>query len=49
MLRIGDDAEVRIGAVVIQDVPDGGDVSGNFARGHAGNMKRYLKESRDEA
>ena len=47
MLRIGDGAEVRIGAVVIQDVPDGGDVSGNFARGHAGNMKRYLKELRD--
>jgi UDP-3-O-[3-hydroxymyristoyl] glucosamine N-acyltransferase len=47
MVRIGDDAEVRIGAVVIQDVPDGGDVSGNFARGHAGNMKRYLKDLRD--
>ena len=47
MLRIGDDAEVRLGAVVIQDVPDGGDVSGNFARGHAGNMKRYLKDLRD--
>jgi UDP-3-O-[3-hydroxymyristoyl] glucosamine N-acyltransferase len=47
MVRIGDGAEVRIGAVVIQDVPDGGDVSGNFARGHAGNMKRYLKELRD--
>jgi UDP-3-O-[3-hydroxymyristoyl] glucosamine N-acyltransferase len=47
MVRIGDDAEVRIGAVVIQDVPGGGDVSGNFARGHAGNMKRYLKDLRD--
>lgn len=47
MVRVGDDAEVRLGAVVIQDVPDGGDVSGNFARGHAGNMKRYLKELRD--
>jgi UDP-3-O-[3-hydroxymyristoyl] glucosamine N-acyltransferase len=47
MVRIGDDAEVRIGAVVIRDVPDGGDVSGNFARGHAGNMKRYLKDLRD--
>jgi UDP-3-O-[3-hydroxymyristoyl] glucosamine N-acyltransferase len=49
MVRVGDEAEVRIGAVVIQDVPNGGDVSGNFARSHAGNMKRYLKESRDEA
>lgn len=49
MVSIGDGAEVRIGAVVIRDVPAGGDVSGNFARGHAGNMKRYLKESRDEA
>ena len=43
MVRIGEGAEVRLGAVVIRDVPDGGDVSGNFARGHAGNMKRYLK------
>jgi UDP-3-O-[3-hydroxymyristoyl] glucosamine N-acyltransferase len=49
MVRIGDAAEVRIGATVIQDVPDGGDVSGNFARRHAVNMKRYLKELRDEA
>ena len=49
MVRVGDGADVRIGAVVIRDVPDGGDVSGNFARGHAGNMKRYLKELRDEA
>ena len=46
---IGDGAEVRLGSVVIQDVADGGDVSGNFARGHAGNMKRYLKELRDGA
>lgn len=49
MVRIGDDAEVRIGAVVIRDVRDRGDVSGNFARNHAGNIKRYLMDSRDEA
>lgn len=46
-VRIGDGADVRLGAVAIRDVPDGGDVSGNFARNHAGNMKRYLKDVRD--
>lgn len=46
MVRIGDGAEVRIGAVVVQDVPDGGDVSGNFARSHARNMKEYLTNAR---
>ena len=47
MVRVGDRADVRIGRWVIRDVPDGGDVSNNFARGHTGNMKRYLKELRD--
>jgi acyl-[acyl carrier protein]--UDP-N-acetylglucosamine O-acyltransferase len=49
MVRIGDDAQVRIGAVVIQDVPDGGEVSGNFALPHARNMKRHLRDSRHDA
>jgi len=48
MVVIGDGAEVRLGAVVIQDVPAGGDVSGNFALPHGRNMKRFLKDNRDE-
>lgn len=48
MVDIGDDAEIRIGAVVIRDVPAGGEVSGNFAREHSRNMRRYLQEVRDE-
>lgn len=49
MVRIGDDARVRLGAVVLRDVPDGGDVSGNFARSHTGNMKEYLSHVRNQA
>lgn len=49
MVGIGDDAEVRIGAVVIQDVPAKGEVSGNFAMAHAKNMKRFLKDARHGA
>jgi UDP-3-O-[3-hydroxymyristoyl] glucosamine N-acyltransferase len=48
MVDIGDDADIRIGAVVIRDVPAKGDVSGNFARDHVRNMRRYLQEVRDE-
>lgn len=46
MVDIGERAEVRLGAVVLQDVPPGGDVSGNFARSHAANMRRFLQEIR---
>lgn len=46
MVDIGERAEVRLGAVVLQDVPPGGDVSGNFARSHAANMRRFLEETR---
>lgn len=42
-VSIGDDAHVRLGAVVIRDVPAGADVSGNFADQHARNMRRFLK------
>lgn len=46
MVDIGERAEVRLGAVVLQDVPPGGDVSGNFARSHAANMRRFLEDIR---
>lgn len=49
MVRVGDDAHVRLGAVVLRDVPDGGDVSGNFALSHTRNMKEYLSNVRNQA
>lgn len=42
-LKIGDEASVRIGAVVVQHVAPHGDVSGNFAIGHEDNIRRSLK------
>jgi UDP-3-O-[3-hydroxymyristoyl] glucosamine N-acyltransferase len=42
-ISIGDDARIRLGAVVIRDVPAGGDVSGNFADSHARQMRDLLK------
>jgi UDP-3-O-[3-hydroxymyristoyl] glucosamine N-acyltransferase len=46
MVDIGERAQVRLGAVVLQDVAAGGDVSGNFARSHAANMRRFLENIR---
>lgn len=43
MVQIGDDATVRLGAVVIRDVPAGANVSGNFASDHTRVMRSYLK------
>jgi UDP-3-O-[3-hydroxymyristoyl] glucosamine N-acyltransferase len=42
-IRVGDHARVRIGAVVIRDVPERGDVSGNFALEHARSLRNYLR------
>jgi UDP-3-O-[3-hydroxymyristoyl] glucosamine N-acyltransferase len=42
-IRVGDHARVRIGAIVIRDVPERGDVSGNFAVEHARTLRSYLK------
>lgn len=47
MVSIGNRAEVRLGAVVVQDVPEGGNVSGNFAMTHARHMRHFLEASRD--
>lgn len=47
MVVIGEGAKVRLGAVVLQDVPENGDVSGNFALAHSKNMKSYLRANRD--
>lgn len=42
-LHVGADARVRLGAVVVRDVPPEGDVSGNFADNHARTMRKFLK------
>lgn len=42
--KVGIGASVRIGAVVVSDVPAGAEVSGNFAIDHRNNLIRYLKE-----
>lgn len=44
-IRVGDHARVRLGAVVIRDVPERGDVSGNFAVEHARTLRNHLKGS----
>jgi UDP-3-O-[3-hydroxymyristoyl] glucosamine N-acyltransferase len=42
-IRVGDRARVRLGSVVVRDVPAGADVSGNFAVDHARTLRNYLK------
>lgn len=44
-ISVGAGAKVRLGAVVIRDVPDNASVSGNFAVDHAHALRRYLKET----
>lgn len=45
-VSIGERASVMIGSVVIDDVPDGETVSGNFAEKHGPRLKSYLKSRR---
>ena len=45
-VRVGVGASVKAGSVVIEDVPDGAEVSGNFAVPHARRVIQYLKEKR---
>lgn len=42
-IQVGDHARVRLGAVVVRDVPARGDVSGNFAVEHARTLRNYFK------
>lgn len=42
-LVVGDGAQIKMGSVVVADVPPGAVVSGNFAVNHRVNMARYLK------
>jgi UDP-3-O-[3-hydroxymyristoyl] glucosamine N-acyltransferase len=47
-IAVGEDSKVRIGAVVVRDVPAGSDVSGNLARDHKKVMRKYMNEVRSE-
>src|SRR5579863_3601579 len=45
-LTIGKGSKIRIGSVVIDDLPPGSDVSGNFALPHATRLKEHLAAKR---
>lgn len=45
-IRIGERARVRLGAVVVRDVPAGASVSGNFAIDHARTLRNYLRDTK---
>lgn len=45
-VNIGNNAKIRIGSVVLKDVKEGEDVSGNFAYKHTKRIKNFLKEQR---
>lgn len=49
MIRVGDDAHVHIGAVVVRDVPADAKVSGNFAVPHAKTVTRLMRDLRNES
>ena len=45
-ITVGDKAKVRIGAVVVEDVPAGADVSGNFASDHTARLRAMMRAKR---
>lgn len=45
-VEVGAGARVRLGAVVVQNVTPGGDVSGNFARDHAASLREVVDQGR---
>lgn len=45
-LSIGKGSKVRIGSVVIDDLPPGSDVSGNFAVSHVARLKEHMAARR---
>lgn len=45
-LTIGKGSKIRIGSVLIDDLPPGSDVSGNFAVSHAGRLKEHMAGKR---
>lgn len=45
-LSIGNNASIKIGSVVVKDVKDGEEVSGNFAYNHIKRIRNFAKEQR---
>ena len=45
-IHVGAGASVKAGSVVVEDVPEGAEVSGNFALPHARRMMQYLKDKK---
>ena len=45
-LTIGKGSKVRVGSVVIDDLPPGSDVSGNFATSHVARLKEHMAGKR---
>jgi UDP-3-O-[3-hydroxymyristoyl] glucosamine N-acyltransferase len=48
-IRIGKNSRVRLGSVVVNDLPEGSDVSGNFARSHQESLRNFLQKPGGEA
>ena len=48
LIRIEDNARVEIGSVVVRDIPQNGNVSGNFAHEHKQHLRRFVKRRRSE-
>lgn len=45
-IQVGARASVKAGSVVVEDVPEGHEVSGNFAVSHKRRMMQFLKEKK---
>jgi len=45
-VRIGARASVKAGSVVVEDVPEGAEVSGNFAVSHRRRLLQYLRDKK---
>lgn len=43
-VRVGSEANINIGSVVIEDIHNGKTVSGNFAMNHISNLKEFMKK-----
>jgi UDP-3-O-[3-hydroxymyristoyl] glucosamine N-acyltransferase len=46
-VTVGENARIRLGSVVIKDVPSGASVSGNFAFDHNQHLKSYVKKAKN--
>jgi len=45
-LKIGDNAQIKLGSVVVKDVKENEEVSGNFAYKHTKRIRNFIKEQR---